>query len=83
MKRKIDDLLFAWKNNPKRQPLLLQGARQVGKTYSLLSFGKEHYKNVVYFSMEESNEIPAIFKRDLNPERIVRELAAYSGQNMC
>jgi len=61
---------------------LLQGARQVGKTYILLSFGKEHYKNVAYFSMEESNEIPAIFERDLNPERIVRELALLSGQSI-
>ena len=74
--------LLKWKNNPDKQPLLLQGARQVGKTYSLLSFGKEHYKNVAYYSMEESKAIPAIFKRDLNPERIVNELAAHSGQTI-
>ena len=82
MERKIvGDLLF-WKNNPRRQPLLMQGARQVGKTYSLLSFGKEHYKNVAYFSLEESVDIRAVFKRDLNPERIVKELAAKSGQSI-
>ena len=82
MERKIVKNLLAWKNNLEKQPLLLQGARQVGKTYILLSFGKEHYKNVAYFSMEESKEIPAIFERDLNPERIVRELAANSGQTI-
>ena len=82
MKRKIVKDLLLWKNNPKKQPLLLRGARQVGKTYILLSFGKEHYKNVAYFSMEESKEIPAVFERDLNPERIIRELAAYSGQSI-
>jgi len=82
MERKIVKDLLAWKNNPDKQPLLLQGARQVGKTYILLSFGKEHYKNVVYFSLEESKDIPAIFERDLNPERIVRELAAHSGQTI-
>ena len=82
MERKIVKSLLVWKNNPDKQPLLLQGARQVGKTYTLLSFGKEHYKNVAYFSMEESKEIPAIFERDLNPERIVRELAANSGQTI-
>ena len=82
MERKIVDSLISWKNNPEKQPLLLQGARQVGKTYTLLSFGKEHYKNVAYFSFEESKEIPAIFERDLNPERIVRELAANCGQTI-
>lgn len=82
MERKIANRLLAWKNNPDKQPLLLQGARQVGKTYSLLSFGKQHYKNVAYFSMEESKELPAIFERDLNPQRIVGELAAYSGQTI-
>ena len=82
MERKIVKDLLAWKDNLKKQPLLLQGARQVGKTYILLSFGKEQYKNVAYFSMEESKEIPAIFERDLNPERIVRELSVQSGQTI-
>ena len=82
MERKIVQKLLAWKSNPEKQPLLLQGARQVGKTYILLSLGKEYYKNVVYFNLEESKNIPAIFKRDLNPERIVRELAAHSGQTI-
>ena len=82
MERKIVKELLAWKSNPDKLPLLLQGARQVGKTYILLSFGKEYYKNVAYFSMEESKEIPTIFERDLNPERIVRELAANSGQTI-
>jgi len=82
MERKIVNDLLKWKNGADKQPLLLQGARQVGKTYTLLSFGKEYYKNVAYFSMEESREIPAIFDRDLNPERIVRELAAVSSQTI-
>ncbi|MDR2486835.1 MAG: AAA family ATPase, partial [Clostridiales Family XIII bacterium] len=79
MERKIVKALLEWKKRPDRLPLLLQGARQVGKTYALLTFGKEHYRNVAYFSLEESGDIPAVFARDLNPERIVRELAARSG----
>ena len=82
MERKIVNNLLSWKNNPEKQPLILQGARQVGKTYTLLSFGKEHYKNIAYFDMEDSGEIPRIFERDLNPERIVRELAAHSKQTI-
>jgi len=82
MERKIVKDLLSWKNDPEKQPLLLQGARQVGKTYTLLSFGKACYKNVAYFSMEESKEITSIFARDTNPKRILRELAAYSGQTI-
>ncbi|MDR1800363.1 MAG: AAA family ATPase [Lachnospiraceae bacterium] len=78
MERKIVNQLINWKHSAKRLPLLLYGARQVGKTYTLLTFGKEHYKNVAYFSMEESEEIPTIFSRDFNPERIIRELSALS-----
>ncbi|MDR0620845.1 MAG: ATP-binding protein [Deltaproteobacteria bacterium] len=82
MKRKITTDLLTWKNKSDKLPLMLQGARQVGKTYALLSFGKLNYKNTAYFNFEESNEIQAIFKRNLNPERILRELAAFSGQSI-
>ncbi|PKM56993.1 MAG: ATPase [Firmicutes bacterium HGW-Firmicutes-20] len=82
MERKIEKYLIKWKNNSRRMPLLINGARQVGKTYSALTFGKSHYRNTVYFNMEDSKEITAIFERDLNPERIVRELSAKIGQTI-
>jgi len=82
MERKIISELLAWKGRANRQPLLLQGARQVGKTYTLLSFGKSQYKSIAYFNMEGSKEIPAIFERDLKPDRIVRELTALSGTSI-
>jgi len=82
MERKIVKKLIEWKNNPKRMPLIIHGARQVGKTYTALTFGKEHYKNTVYFNMEDSGEMTTIFERDLNPERIIRELAAKCGQSI-
>ena len=82
MERKIANQLMLWKNNPRRKPMIISGARQVGKTYTTLTFGKEHYKNTVYFSMEDSSEVQAIFDRDLKPERIIRELSAHSGQSI-
>lgn len=82
MERKIVNRLIDWKNSAKRRPLLIYGARQVGKTYTALTFGKQHYKNTAYFNMEGSAELAAVFERDLNPERIVRELAAKSGQSI-
>ena len=48
MYRKIMGFLEAWKENEHRKPLILQGARQVGKTYSILEFGRTHYENVAY-----------------------------------
>ncbi len=82
MERKNEKKLLAWKNNRKRMPLLIYGARQVGKTYLALHFGREHYKNTAYFNMEGSGEIAKIFTRDLSPERIIRELAVISGQSI-
>ena len=82
LERKNAKKLVAWKNSSCRKPLIITGARQVGKTYSALTFGKEHYKNTVYFSLEDSRETQAIFDRDLNPERIIRELSAQSRQSI-
>jgi len=82
MERKIEKYLIKWKSSSRRMPLLINGARQVGKTYSALTFGKAYYRNTVYFNMEDSTEITAIFERDLNPERIVRELSAKIGQSI-
>jgi predicted AAA+ superfamily ATPase len=63
--------LKQWKNTPHHKPLLLYGARQVGKTYSILEFGKKHYKNVVYINFEANAEAAKIFKRDLNPSTLL------------
>ena len=52
MYRKIMGFLEAWKESKHRKPLILQGARQVGKTYSILEFGRTHYENVAYFNFE-------------------------------
>ena len=82
MERKIVTKLLDWKKSSGRMPLVLYGARQVGKTYTALSFGKKHYKNTVYCNFEDSNEIAAVFERDLDPVRILRELAAKSGETI-
>jgi predicted AAA+ superfamily ATPase len=78
MERKIENQLLNWKNSINRLPLVLQGARQVGKTYSLLQFGRRQYKNVAYFNFESSMALHSIFNRDLSPGRILRELSAFT-----
>lgn len=62
MKRLIFDKFIEWKNSAYRKPILLKGARQVGKTYACLEFGKTHYDNVVYFHFEgDKNTLHQIF----------------------
>jgi len=80
MERKIEKKLVNWKNNSSRLPLILQGARQVGKTYSLLQFGRKYYNNTAYFNFESRSELHNIFDRDLSPARILRELSAYTSE---
>ena len=55
-----------WKNGHYRKPLILQGARQVGKTYSVLEFGREQYENVAYFNFETNPTLIKTFKKVLN-----------------
>ena len=54
MKRLIENDLLAWKNNSSKKPLMVFGARQVGKTYSILKFGKENYADMVCFNFENN-----------------------------
>ena len=65
MKRKIEEKLLQWKNKTKdRKPLILNGARQVGKTYLLREFGEKYYKNTVYVNLEISREVRLILKEE-------------------
>ena len=67
MKRKITEQLVAWKNRPGHKPLILQGARQVGKSYILEKFGKEHYKNYVRVSLDLVPDVRSFLKANINP----------------
>jgi len=77
MKRDLLKDLDAWKNNKRRKPLLLQGARQVGKTYILEQFGRKRFKRVHRFDFSEEPSLKSVFELDLIPKRIVRDLGLY------
>lgn len=77
MKRDAYKKLLEWKKDPNRQPLLLQGARQVGKTYLLREFGQENYKQCAYINFEETPGCKSFFELDLKPQRIVKDLGIY------
>ncbi|MDR1069391.1 MAG: ATP-binding protein [Gracilibacteraceae bacterium] len=76
MKRKIEAELLRWKQSPERQPLILDGARQVGKTYSLLKFANEHYKNHVHVNLDINSRLRALFMDDIESGYVVKLLEA-------
>ena len=82
MKRKITDSLLQWKNNKYRKPLILQGARQVGKTYSVLEFGRLYYDNVAYFNFELNPEIQRTFDESIDPDYLIPILSRIAGQTI-
>lgn len=75
MKRVIQDQLQQWKNQPKRKPLILMGARQVGKTYALKKFGEKAYQNTAYLNFEDNPRLGQLFKASLAPDVILKAIS--------
>ncbi len=82
MKRLIDETLLKWKNDINRKPLLIYGARQVGKTYSIANFGEKYYDNYIYLNFEGNNNLQQVFDTDLNPNRIIGSLETIYNQKI-
>ena len=82
LQRKIMDFLKNWKDNPHRKPLILQGARQVGKTYSLLEFGRTCYENVAYFNFETTPKLNSVFEENVSPDYLIPILSHFAGQTI-
>lgn len=78
MERSIYSSLKKWKDSPTRKPLILQGARQVGKTYILKEFGAREYSEVVYINCDDNNDMQNMFV-DYDIDRIIRSMSAISG----
>ena len=79
MKRLIYEKLIEWKNNPNKKPLILEGARQVGKTYIVKEFGEKEYKKFAYFNFDGNITLKNIFEIDYDVERILLTLSAEIG----
>ena len=78
IKRDILETFLRWKESPRRKPMLLLGARQIGKTWAVERFGKEQYKHFVKFDLDRSPEVIDAFRISKEPARIIKELQAYS-----
>ncbi|MBQ9817781.1 MAG: ATP-binding protein [Proteobacteria bacterium] len=75
MQRLLMDNLVKWKNSKYRKPLILWGARQVGKTWLMRAFGHEYFENTVYISFYNNRRIASIFEADYNPTRILKAIS--------
>ena len=82
MERKAYRQLLEWKNNPHRKPLILNGARQVGKTWLLKHFGEREYKNVAYVNCDKSAQMRAVFEDGYDIPRIIRNISAITNEDI-
>lgn len=74
--------LKKWKESPERKPLIIRGARQVGKTWLMKEFGQSCYDNYVYFNFDEEDELKSVFEVNKNPQRIIELLSMIAGEKI-
>lgn len=82
MKRNAIKNLAEWKKSDDRKPMVLKGARQVGKTWLMKEFGRTYYDQYVYFNFDEEDELKSIFETNKNPYRIIELLSMISGKKI-
>ena len=82
MRRNALEELVKWKTDEERKPMILRGARQVGKTWLMKEFGRTNYKSYVYFNFDEEDELKSIFESNKNPTRIIELLSMIAGEKI-
>ena len=82
MKRNAIQELIKWKSSEERKPLVMRGARQVGKTWLMKEFGQNYYDSYVYFNFDEEDELKSIFEANKNPHRIIELLSMIAGEKI-
>lgn len=82
MNRNAIRALIDWKNSKERKPLVLRGARQVGKTWLMKEFGQNYYDSYAYFNFDEEDELKSIFEANKNPQRIIELLSMIDGEKI-
>ena len=82
MKRNAIQELIKWKSSEDRKPMVMRGARQVGKTWLMKEFGQNYYESCVYFNFDEEDELKSIFETNKNPHRIIELLSMIAGEKI-
>ena len=82
LKRNAIQELIKWKSSEDRKPMVMRGARQVGKTWLMKEFGQNYYESYVYFNFDEEDELKSIFEANKNPHRIIELLSMIAGEKI-
>ena len=82
MERKIEKFLQKWQKDIIRKPLILYGPKQVGKSYSALQFGKQSYKNTIYFNTSNNKPLEELFIKEKSTEKLILNLSLLSGETI-
>ncbi len=82
MKRKLYDKLKAWKESPYRKPLIIKGARQVGKTYLAEEFGKKEYEDMIVLNCDKDKRIAGIFRSGFQTQKIISDIEILTGKKI-
>ena len=75
LQRKVHKQLIEWKNKPSKMTLLVKGARQIGKTFSIIQFAREQYPYCVYINFDENPAYRAIFEGDLDMNTLIKQIS--------
>lgn len=82
MERKIEEFLRKWQKDIIRKPLVIYGPKQIGKTFTILNYGKKEYKNVIYINTNNNKEIKELFKKEKSTEKIILNLSLITGETI-
>ena len=82
MKRLFENKLMEWKETGMKKPLMVVGARQIGKTYILEKFAKENFEQYLYFNLEKNNDVRNIFEQTIDDTKIIENLELYIGKKI-
>lgn len=82
MERKIENFFRKWQKDIIRKPLILYGPKQIGKTFTVLSYGGREYKNIVYFNTENNNQLLTLFTKERSTEKLIINLSLLSGETI-
>lgn len=82
MYRTAIEQLLKWKQSKYRKPLIIEGARQVGKTWLMKEFGKTAYADTVYINFDSNSRMSELFSSDLDTDRLIRGLELYIGRKI-
>lgn len=82
MYRTIIEKLYKWKGSRRRKPLIIEGARQVGKTWLMKEFGRSAYTDTVYINFDSNSRMAELFAADLNTERLIMGIELYVGRKI-